>query len=122
MALTPSGERRGRVQFQKRAGKGNVAGVVKSGWVDEGRSQSVKIRPLSGGEAVIADRLKGVTTFEIIVLSSSISRAVTTDHRAVDARLKDQAGKPLTFNIKQIQPDLSGREIKLLCEQGGSDG
>lgn len=120
--MTPSGERRRKVQFQKRAGKGNVAGVVKSGWVAEGRPQSVKIRPLAGGDAVIAQRLDGVSTVEIIVPDSSISRAVTTDHRVVDVRKADATGKPLTWKVVQIQPDITSREIKMICEQGRAAG
>lgn len=122
MALAPrAAELRDKVRFERRSGKGNVGGVIKSGWVpaDGIGDRSARVVARMGGEGVLAARLTATQPCEITVRLDSGTRTVTTDHRVVDARDPTRV-----WAIKSIGEIEGGRDrwLNILCEAGGADG
>ncbi|QPC43492.1 phage head closure protein [Kaustia mangrovi] len=81
-----AGRLRERLTFQRRApiddGYGNP---VTGDWEDR-FTVAARVKPSKGGETVLARRLQGVQPVVITVRSSTETRSVTPDWRAVDAR------------------------------------
>lgn len=120
MALIPKApELRAKVRFERRSGKGNVGGVVKSEWTALGIERSARVTPRLGGEGVLAARLTATQPVEITVRYDSQTRTITPDHRVVDTRDATRV-----WAIKSIADVESGRDrwLNMLCEAGGTDG
>ncbi|MDB5458149.1 MAG: hypothetical protein JWP92_3734 [Caulobacter sp.] len=120
MAWTPPNraELRARVRFEKRIGRSNVGGVVRSTWETFCPDRRVRLLPLRGGEDVQADRAAGVSIWVLDVPADAVLRGVTTDMRAVDCRDETR-----TWNIKSVL-DLLGTDLwrTMTLEFGGADG
>lgn len=120
MALAPrAAELRDKVLFERRSGKGNVGGVIKSSWAALGIERSARVVARMGGEGVLAARLTATQPVEITVRYDSQTRTLTTEDRAVDARDPKRV-----WAIKSIGEVEGGRDrwLNLLCEAGGTDG
>lgn len=101
-----------KFSFQKRAavddGKGNTRGSFAEQFVERG-----SLRPRLGGEEVLADRRRGVNLANIVVYSSSRTRAATTEWRLVDSHTSE------VWNIRSIiDPDDRRIYLEMLCERG----
>lgn len=120
MALAPrAAELRDKVRFERRSGKGNVGGVIKSDWAALGIERSARVVARMGGEGVLAARQTSTQPFEITVRFDSQTRTVTTDDRVVDMRDPTRV-----WAIKSIGEVEGGRDrwLNILCEMGGADG
>jgi head-tail adaptor len=113
-----AGPLRERIRFERRAAaSGDGYGNFEGAWATLVEAVASRVRPIRGGESVMAARLTGVTTYEITVRSSIATRGVAPGDRAV--RESDGA----TFNIRAIvNPDERDRYIALTCETGAADG
>lgn len=120
MAWRPpgSGELRHSVRFERRGRASNVGGVVRQDWATLIPSRRARLLPLRGGEQTQADRLGGVSAWELVVRADSETRGVTTDDRVVNRRDERQG-----FAIRSIL-DLEGRGrwLVLTLELGADDG
>lgn len=106
---------RERLKFQSRRTTATDAyGNSQANFVDRFPAYA-SVRPLRGGsEPVIGARLTGVQPVVIRVRSSSLTRLIATDWRAVDER---DASK--VYNIRAVSnPDQRNREIEILAEAG----
>lgn len=120
MALAPtSAELRDKVRFERRAGQGNVGGVVKTDWAAAGVVRSARVQARFGGEGVLAARQTGNQPVEITVRWDSGTRTITTDDRVVDDRDPTRI-----WAIRSIAEAEAGRDrwLNMLCEAGGTDG
>jgi head-tail adaptor len=80
-----AGELRERVAFDRRALVSDGYGNEEGDW-EEQFVEPARIRPLRGGEQVMASRLQGVQPVIIKVRVSSKTRQIETDWRARDVR------------------------------------
>lgn len=120
MALAPRApELRDKVRFERRSGRVNVGGVIKSDWAPLGVERSARVIARTGGEGVLAARLTATQPFEITVRHDSQTRTISPDDRVVDARDPSRV-----WAIKSIGEIEGGRNrwLNLLCEAGGADG
>ena len=113
----PSGGRlRERVRFDRRAEYDDGAGNMQAGWSTLGEVPA-EIKPVRGGEALLAGKLAGKVPAEITVRWSRALGAgdlrLTTDDRAVDARTGD------AYQIRAIENrDMRRQWLTLTCEAG----
>lgn len=98
-----AGALRERLRFERRAIVDDGYGNEVSGDFEPMFTVAASLTPLRGGEDVMASRLGGVQPYVARVRQSSLTRQVSTDWRAVDARKPDRE-----FNIRTIT-DLDGR-------------
>lgn len=111
--MTTAADLRERVAFQRRAlvddGFGNE---VAGDWTEVFR-ESARIKPARGAETIQAARLAGKQPVVITVRSSSNTRQVTTEWRAVDTR------KDTVYNIRSIvNPDEKNAFLDMECDSG----
>jgi SPP1 family predicted phage head-tail adaptor len=108
----PAGELREQVAFDTpRAAKDVPGGVAADTW-DEAFKRSARIRPLTGSEPVIAQRLTGVQPVVVTVRYDSQTKTVTPAWRLRDVR----SGK--AYNIRTVTIGEHRDYIDLLCESG----
>lgn len=106
-----------RVRFERRASTDDGFGNHEGAWETLVSAVAAEIRPVSGKEEVLAERLSGVTAFEIRVRASTDTLGVDVGDRAVNQR------SGATFNIRSItNPDQRGRELLMTCTEGDADG
>lgn len=82
--MAAAGSLRERLQFQSPKPVSDRYGNEVSGWTDEFQ-YSTDVKPMSGGETVLASRLSGVQPVNLRVRYSSDTRRITAAWRAVDA-------------------------------------
>ncbi|WP_299009937.1 hypothetical protein [uncultured Caulobacter sp.] len=122
MAWTPPSrhELRQRVRIERRGAGKNVGGVVKDQWTTAVEDRRVRLLPQRGGDAVIADRVAGVSIWIMDIPADSQVRAIGggVGLRVVDAR---DVGR--TFKILSCL-DLEGRDRwrTLTLQLGATDG
>lgn len=102
-----------RLMFQSRKveddGHGNTVGDFANRF--EARA---KVTPRLGGESVLAARLAGTQTVQIMLRSNPTTRQITTDWRAYDMRDISKV-----YNIRSaVNPDGRNKELELLAETG----
>lgn len=121
MAWIPpgAGELRHSVTFWRRGPAANVGGVVRADWsllVPEPRS--ARLLPVRGGEGVQADRIAGVSAWELVVRFDSQTRLVCTADQVIDRHDPTRV-----FDIRFAE-DLEGRGrwIVMQLEKGTGDG
>lgn len=103
-----------RVQLQKWTTTTDEYGNEVGGGFVTQFTCAARLRPLRGGEEVMAGRLSGTQPYVCTIRSSTASRQVTTDWQVVDAR--NTARK---FNITSIaNSDEKGALLDLLIVQG----
>lgn len=121
MAWSPpgAGQLRRRVEFQRRGPQGNDGGVVTGGaWATLDRSRRGRLLPIQGREQVQADRLAGISAWELTVRADDLTRSITTDDRVVNARDLNQV-----FAIRtKLDLEGRGRWFVLTLEAGTEDG
>ncbi len=108
-----AGKLRERLTFQRRSVVDNVSGNTDGPLVDF-LTTAARVRPLRGAETVLAKKLKGVLTYEIKIRSSTLSRTIATEDRAIDVR---DPGR--VFNIRSISNDDEHREYLTLIADTG---
>lgn len=107
-----AGSLRERVRFESPTPQDDDYGNSVEGWTDE-FTVAAQIKPLKGGENVMAARLGGVQPVVIIVRSSSQTRQISTDWRVVDAR------KGTVFNVRSIaNMDERNRFLDIIAQAG----
>jgi len=120
MAWSPpaAGELRDRVRFDRRGSGGNSGGVVKSDFAPLIASRRARLLPVRGGEEVIADRVAGVSGWELVIRFDSATSKLAADDRVVDLRDESRV-----FDIRFVE-DLEGRRrwLVLQLERGKGDG
>jgi head-tail adaptor len=120
MTWTPpaAGELRSRVRFDRRGAGENSGGVVRSGFAPLIASRRARLLPVKGGEEVIADRVAGVSGWELVIRFDSATSRLAADDRVVDLRDDTRV-----FDIKFVE-DLEGRRrwLVLQLERGKGDG
>lgn len=122
---TRPGRLRSRVRFDKRG----VPAVTSPASPDYGNSEGdwqsqftkwAEVRPIKGGEGVIAARLTGRQPVLVFVRSDSETRLVTTDWRAIEV-LAD--GTERLYNIRGVEDmERKNAYLTLICERGVAEG
>ncbi|MFC3079511.1 head-tail adaptor protein [Phenylobacterium terrae] len=109
-----AGQLRERVRVQRRPNTSDGMGGTVDTWRTLVSDIPAKIGPTRGGEEVRANRLSGISHFDVWIRSDSTTRGITTADRLVDQR----SGR--TFNILWIgNLDEKNRFLTLTCESGG---
>ncbi len=112
-----AGPLRDRVRFERRAQVSDGAGNYVSDWQTLDMDRWAQVKPLRGGENVIAAKLQSTGIYEIKVRSDSETRTVTADDRVVDI----SSGQ--AYNIRLVENrDMRNRYLTLTCERGVADG
>jgi SPP1 family predicted phage head-tail adaptor len=88
------GKLRERLRFESPTSVSDGLGGTTQGWSDE-FSVAARAQPRVGGEVVLAERLHGRQAYLIYVRSSSQTRQIEPDWRAVDTR-----DETLVYQIK----------------------
>lgn len=117
-----AGDLRYRLAFQKDTVIVDEFGNPIGGGFATQFTTAAYLKPLKGGEEVMAGRLAGTQTFVCRVRSSGASREITTDWRAVDARAGDgESGDPnLIYQVKSppVDPDGKLAWLEMIVEIG----
>lgn len=112
----PAGKRRERVTFAKRIAADDGMGNTVGAFADQ-FTRWAEIRPMRGGETVIASRLEGVRPVLIIVLRDSETETIGNDWKATD----DTDGR--VYAIKSIDDmDRDRKDLTLIAEAGVNAG
>ena len=120
-AMGPSaGKLRERVRFDRRApvsdGMGNTVGP----WATLIAARYAQLTPARGGEQVIAARLQGVATFDLVLRYDSQTQLVTTDDRVVALSGQHIGG---VFDIVWIDNlDERRKFLWAIVRQGAAEG
>lgn len=117
-----AGELREKVTFQRLGeGDGDGAGNYGTGFanIPGAVKISADLAPVTSKEIVIAEGVKGLVLFEVVVRYSPTLAGITVGDRMIDAR-----NPARTFNVKAppINPDKRRRRLRILVESGGADG
>jgi head-tail adaptor len=119
VALIPSiGSLRHRISHQTPPATPDGFGGLTGSWRTATSGIPAKIGPTRGGEEVRAGRMSGINTFDIVVRSTSATRAITPKDRLRD----DSTG--LTYNVAWVgNLDERDRFLTITCSAGGlTDG
>ncbi|WP_371346228.1 phage head closure protein [Ancylobacter sp. IITR112] len=111
---TGAGRLRERVHFQSRTVVDDGYGNTRGAWVTR-FTVAAGLRPLRGGEQVMASRLQGVQPYVLTVRQSSQTREVASDWRVVDAR---DASRVFAITAPPTDPDALGLWLDILVTQG----
>lgn len=106
------------VRFDKKVEVEDPAGGTTSDWVPQFTCWA-DIRPLKGGESVIAQRLQSSQPVMIFVRSEQRTQAITSAWRAV----KVVDGAPSRYFALKTAEDMEGDQkfITMLAEAGAAD-
>lgn len=118
-APTSAGSLKAKVRFESRTETADAYGNVEGAWAAQ-FTRRAEIKPLQGGEAVMASRLEGRQPALIIVRRDSQTKTITTDWRAVEIMLDatEQA-----YNIRSAEDmERDGRFVTILAERGVAHG
>ncbi|MFC7399586.1 phage head closure protein [Chelatococcus sp. GCM10030263] len=111
-----AGDLRERFAFDEREETTDDVGNTVGSWVERFVT-AARVRPLKGGEAVMADRLQGRQPVVITIRYFQAAAAVTPAWRARDAR----SGR--LYNITAVaNMDEHRRYLDLLATTGEADG
>jgi len=107
-----AGDLRQAITVQRKTTTPNAAGDLTGSWANVA-TLAASIMPTRGGETVRAQRLGGISPFDIVVRSSSVTRSITSADRLIDR--DGQA-----YNVKWAG-NLDGRDrfIWIAAEAGG---
>ena len=113
-----AGPLRERVRFERRSEVSDGAGNHVANWASLIAKRWAQIRPLRGGEEVVAAKLQSAGLVEVWVRSDPDTRGVRPDDRIVDL---SNTARPL--NIRYIEnPDQRDKMLKMVCEYGVASG
>jgi head-tail adaptor len=106
-----AGDLRYRLGFQKQSMTEDEFGNPVPGDFETQFTAAVYLKPLKGGEEVMAGRLAGTQTFVCRIRSYVASREITTAWRAIDARAgNDESGDPkIVYQVKSPPSDPDGK-------------
>lgn len=114
---TAAGLRRVPVRFERRTAASDGAGNTVGAWARLCGPVMARLRPLKGREEVLQQRLAGRAPYELSVLSSTVTRQVLVQDRAVN----DRTGE--VYDISDIgNPDERNLEIVMLVQSGAASG
>lgn len=111
--MSSAGRLQERITFQQRGLDANGEPSPNVAW-QAGTTVWGRARALKGSEPVIQARLQGVQPVEFTVRSSTFSRTIDTEWRAVWGSRN--------YNIKAVTPDERRQFITFLAEHDQSDG
>jgi SPP1 family predicted phage head-tail adaptor len=112
-----AGDLRDRVSFGQLADAPGEGGNYRTGPFAPAFTLWANIRPLNGGEEVMAGRLTGFRTVLITVRSLLTTRKITTEWCARNERDGE------TFNILEVKdPDSRRQWLEILCRSGVAGG
>lgn len=113
--MTVAGQLNRRLTFQARAAipSGDGAGNYEGDWADQ-FTVSARVLPRFGGETVLASRLTGTQPVTITVRSSSDTRRITADWRAIDAR----EGTVYAITSPAMDPAEDGAFLEMMATTG----
>ena len=106
------------VTFQRRAWGSDGAGNTVAAFDTASPicTVSARLRPINGREEVLAQKLQGTLSFELLVRYCNATASVTDSCRAVNARTGD------TYNIRTIQnPDERSAWLSMIVTRGVGD-
>jgi head-tail adaptor len=106
------GELRESVRFERRevVGEGDGFGNSDGDWLPLIARRSAKLVPRTGGEQVVAERLQGVSSWDLWVRFDQATSQVEPGDRLVDRR-----NAARVFNIRFCQ-DMTGRRRWILMQ------
>jgi SPP1 family predicted phage head-tail adaptor len=112
------GQFREKVRIDRPSNVSDGMGGFTPGWTSVAAGLPARISPTKGGEDVRAQRLSGVSTYDVWVRFSSVLASVGANCRVVDER----SGR--TFNVRWVANlDERDRFLTLTVEAGGlTDG
>ena len=110
-----AGDLRDRLRFERRQKVADGAGNFQADWRKE-FDRAANIKPLVGGETVIADRLQGVQPAVLTVRYDASTIRVTPDWRAVDCRTGE------IYQIKSVVDQDRKRAWLTMMAQAGVAG
>ncbi|MDB5597381.1 MAG: phage head-tail adaptor [Hyphomicrobiales bacterium] len=84
--MPPAGNLRDRVRFEARAVVGDDYGNPGAGDFEAQFSRSVEIKPMRGGEDILAARIQGTQPILIRTRYDSQTARITPEWRAIDVR------------------------------------
>jgi head-tail adaptor len=114
--MSAAGELNQKISFQRRTSTPDGFGNNELGWAALSGPFSARIRPINGKEEVLVGKLAGVQPFEIVVWSSTKTRAITVEDRAVNARTGQ------AYDITAIQnPDERNGFLSMLAKAGDAE-
>ena len=119
MAFVPpsAGDLRDRIRLERRQNVDDGYGNLTGRWVTFASDVRAQINPAKGGEVTRADRLVGVSNFDIHVRSSSNTTGLTTGDRAVHERSGE------VYDIKWARClDVDRRWLTLVCSSEATNG
>jgi|GEM_PF-3345928 len=112
----PAGRFKDRITFQRRATASGLYQADGQSWSDVATDVAAWIKPLSGKEELIAERLQGVHAAVITVRDEAALASISTAWRILDTRTSD------VFDIKHIaKNDFHDRFLTITCEAGAGD-
>lgn len=119
--MTTAGQLREKIAFDSRGphvgpDDGNTQGAFEERFVVSARRQDLR-----GGETVMASRLEGRQPVLLTVRSTSLTKQITTDWQARDARSGSFVGGKwtgITYAIKAINPTEDRAWIDIIVEAG----
>lgn len=109
-----AGRLRERVHFQSRDVIDDGYGNTRGEWVTR-FTVAAGLKPLRGGEQVMASRLQGVQPYVLTVRQSSQTAQVASDWRVVDAR---GASRVFAVTAPPTDPDGLRQWLDILVKQG----
>lgn len=109
----PTPELRRQITFSARAATPDGYGTPVSGAFADQFTVFARVRPMRGGEDVMAARLGGRQPVVLSVRSTPSTRLIRTEWRATDAQDATRV-----YALRSITPDEKNRWIDILCEAG----
>lgn len=107
-----AGRLRFKIRVERRGKTRNSSGGIVEGWTTVNSAIPAAIYHKGGSEAVLSERLKGVSSMEIKARYSSKTKVITTDDRLIDERSGE------AYNVKTVLPDARRRFIFITVTKG----
>ena len=105
------------MRFERRADSPDDYGNEMGDWQPHIKPIWAEVKPLRGGEEVLASKLQGRAIYELLVRSSSETRTITVGDRAI----KERTGE--AFNIRSVENrDMRNKFLTITCETGTATG
>lgn len=114
---TNAGSLNNRIRIDRRQSVDDGYGNEEADWQTFIAGRWARIKPKTGSEQILADRLEGVTAFEITVRADSETNTIVVGDRVFNLRTNE------TYNIRSIvNPDERGGKLIMTCQSGVVDG
>jgi len=116
-----AGPMKGKVKVQRwDTGATNDYGNVEPDWADHIGTRAVEIKALGGSEMVRADRVTGITRFEVRFRYSAAVLDIKASDRLVVTRAAGALSVDAELNVKAPPTDPTGKRrlLIVICEHG----